>query len=127
MLYRFKNYGKTLTIIRRWRDFTALTLTPEPCFLESWNRREIQYIPVIEGEQGGEIWAQIPEGVSRLQMLERMRDGHPFFLIGEVEYEDIFGVRRIQGFCLRIIDIHPSGAVAYWRDGGHAYNQRREV
>ena len=124
--YGFKNHGKTLAIIRRWRDVTTDMLPPNPIFKEPWERRQVHYIPVIGEELAGEVWAQIPDGMSAEKALAFMNEGRWLYIVGEVEYEDIFGVVRIQGYCLRIMDVTPKGW-RVWRDGGLAYNYRRKV
>lgn len=124
--YGFKNHGKTLAIIRRWRDVTTDMLPPNPIFKEPWEGRQVHYIPVIGDELAGEVWAQIPDGMSAQKALLFMNEGRWLYIVGEVEYEDIFGVARIQGYCLRIMDVTPKGW-RVWRDGGVAYNYRRKV
>ena len=56
--------------------------------------------------------------------LAHLSDGYGLYIIGEVEYEDIFGVVRVQGYCLKIISIGKN-SWRFWRDGGRAYNERR--
>ncbi len=124
--YGFKNHGKTLAIIQRWRDFTSFDLPQHPSFTEGWERRDIHYIPIVGDEIGGEIWTTIPDRMTASEILERLNDGDWLYIIGEVEYADIFGVVRIQGYCLRIMRIEP-GVCRFWRDGGPAYNYRHQI
>lgn len=146
--YSFKNHGKTPAIITRFRDFTLFTneLPKHPNFTEEWSARAPQYIPIGVGETGGQIYAQIPPGASREDVLEvtykstgklpRLSQ-HSLYVIGEVEYVDIFNVVRTQGYCLLVMVIFPGDEdehgnlgpdkVFAWRAGGKEYNQRREV
>lgn len=133
VIYGFKNHGKSPAIIRRWRDTSMFTdrLPPAPDLQEKWSTRPEHYIPVAAGEEGGLLYTQIPPGITREQVFEGMKEKKWFYVIGEVEYEDIFGIVRIQGYCLRIAHISkdPEGIglterVHFWRDGGRAYNSR---
>ena len=101
-----------------------MTLPPQPIFQEDWSDRQIHYIPLVGNEPGSEIIAGIPEGMTEHDVRSNLANRRWIYIIGEVEYEDIFGSVRIQGYCLRIMDIVPRGLSA-WRDGGHAYNRRQ--
>ena len=54
------------------------------------------------------------------------------YVVGEVEYEDIFGKLRVRAYCLKISriiehDKVPSlEALTFMRNGGRAYNQCRD-
>ena len=124
--YGFRNHGKTLAVIRRWRDVTTDMLAPNPIFKQPWETRQVHYIPVIGDELAGEVWTQIPDGMTAEKALQFLDAGRWLYIIGEVEYEDVFGIVRVQGYCLRIMKIAPDGW-RIWRDGGLAYNNRRTV
>lgn len=138
LIYNFKNHGKSPAIIRRWRDYSLFTdaLPPAPKFNEEWSVRPEKYIPVPAGESGGAIAAHAPNGITCSQISEGMKNRNFwFYVIGEVEYEDVFGILRIQGYCLRISHVREDkeglgiglDRVSVMRDGGRAYNTRRNV
>lgn len=133
IIYGFKNHGKSPAIIRRWRDFSMFTeqLPPTPSFQEKWSSRPEHYIPVAAGENGGLLAAHAPPGITRKQVLDGRKSKKWFYVIGEVEYEDIFGIIRVQGYCLKISHISEDhegigllDKVHFLRDGGRAYNNR---
>lgn len=135
ILHGFKNHGKSPAIIRRWRDYSLYTgkLPPVPDFQEQWNDRPEHYIPVASGENGGLIVVHLPTGITREQVLSGMKESAIwFYAIGEVEYEDIFGVVRIQGYCLKVVGVSKNTEgigltekVHFLREGGRAYNYRK--
>jgi hypothetical protein len=128
--YGFKNHGKTIAIIRRWRDRTVFekSLPPRLVFEEPWSSRPPQYIPIPAEGMGGDVFTQVPEEMAALDVLSRLgNDGQWLYILGEVEYEDIFGVVRVQGYCLRIMSVERTGGCRSWIDGGSTYNYRTLV
>lgn len=137
--YAFRNGGKTPGAIRRFRDYTLFqaNLPPQPDYRGSVlaDRPEIYY-PIGTGETGAPVFAQIPEEATAAQVVEEINAGRmSLFVIGEIEYEDIFNVTWVQGFCIRIfrqIELDrttepPRVRYAFMRDGGSRYNYRRRA
>lgn len=128
--YGFRNRGKTPAIIRRFRDYNLFTdqFPTAPTFLEPWERRPQVYLPVAQGEMGGHL-NSIPQNITAEEFLRRLgRDGMVFYIVGEVEYENIFGDVHIQRYCLSIRGLPEVGGrrgIMAIRAGGRAYNERK--
>ncbi len=128
-IYGFRNDGKTPATISRFRDYALFTnnLPQTPRFDMPWERRNELHIPIASQTEGGQVWIQIPEGMSGADVLSRLgQDDHWLYIVGEVQYEDVFDGLWIQGYCWRITEI-TSETFTPWRDGGSAYNYRRKM
>ena len=127
VVYTFANEGKTPAVITRFQDVlrfipSQLPDDPDTLFGDKWEQKEKVYIPfgpglyVEQGAEGFRCGLFADYGALNEQSRE-------FHFIGRIEYEDLFGRKREQRFCWKLIQ--SQDRIDGTRAGGTRYNYDR--
>lgn len=125
-VYSFANEGHSPGIILKFQDVLRFLVAPLPAnpddlFGDQWANRPQHYFPVGPGRAVRESVQAFRCGLSPADQGNLGNPGRVFYLLGRVEYADLFGRRREQRFCWSI-----DGTLIV-RTGGPAYNYDRPI
>lgn len=98
----FTNSGKTPAVIRVLRAY-SLILNIRPFELIAHERAENEISAGLAISMEAPFIEKVNVNISQAEWGEMERLEKTLYILGKIEYEDVFGIRRVTGFCWQYV------------------------